>query len=344
MFFNHPGWIETNADHVRTALDQLGRGTDVHLAFTAHSIPVAMARACRYDDQLRESARLVAEAVGVTDTALVYQSRSGPPQVPWLEPDILDHLRAVAARGVTDVVISPIGFVSDHLEVLFDLDVEAVETAAELGLNLVRAASADEVQPELGSGLHGLESRSYSTSRWSRSKPIGSRSPHPRRPSLATSRGYSSMSGSSHGTGPAAPALVDERRGSVLPRLRPSGGRLPQLLVVAGRARHRHRDAVRGEGDGDIRVPPGPGRAPSRMRSALVVDPLGMVEVHPRLHDLRGAGPTSRGALPMSSRYWRQPEYGWYADSHDRQRALDSVTGHLAEGAASKGSQLRFPQ
>ena len=83
---------------------QLGRGSDVHLAFTAHSIPAAMAQACRYEDQLRESARLVAEAVGVTDTALVYQSRSGPPHVPWLEPDILDHLRAVAARGVTDVV------------------------------------------------------------------------------------------------------------------------------------------------------------------------------------------------------------------------------------------------
>ena len=121
---------------------QLVRGSDVHLAFTAHSIPSAMAQACRYEDQLRESARLVAEAVGVTDTALVYQSRSGPPQVPWLEPDILDHLRAVAARGVTDVVIAPIGFVSDHLEVLFDLDVEAAETAAELGLNLVRASSA----------------------------------------------------------------------------------------------------------------------------------------------------------------------------------------------------------
>ncbi len=142
MFFNHPGWIEANAEHVQTALGQLGRGSDVHLAFTAHSIPAAMAQVCRYDDQLRESARLVAEAVGVNDTALVYQSRSGPPHVPWLEPDILDHLRAVAARGVTDVVVAPIGFVSDHLEVLFDLDVEAVETAAELGLNLVRAASA----------------------------------------------------------------------------------------------------------------------------------------------------------------------------------------------------------
>jgi ferrochelatase len=142
MFFNHPGWIETNADHVRSALAQLPAGSPPHLAFTAHSIPVAMAKSCRYEDQLLESCRLVAEATGVTDWELVYQSRSGPPQVPWLEPDILDHLEAVAARGVKDVVISPIGFVSDHLEVLFDLDVEARDTAAELGLNLVRASSA----------------------------------------------------------------------------------------------------------------------------------------------------------------------------------------------------------
>ena len=142
MFFNHPGWIEANADHVRTAIGSLADGADVHLAFTAHSIPTAMAQACRYEDQLRESARLVAEAVGVTDTALVFQSRSGPPHVSWLEPDILDHLDAIAKRGVKDVVIAPIGFVSDHLEVLFDLDVEAAETAAALGLNLVRASSA----------------------------------------------------------------------------------------------------------------------------------------------------------------------------------------------------------
>jgi len=142
MFFNHPGWIEANADHVRSALAQLPAGSRPHLAFTAHSIPVAMAQACRYEDQLRESCRLVAEAIGVTDWELVYQSRSGPPHVPWLEPDILDHLEVVAGRGLTDVVISPIGFVSDHLEVLFDLDVEARDTAAALGLNLVRASSA----------------------------------------------------------------------------------------------------------------------------------------------------------------------------------------------------------
>lgn len=142
MFFNHPGWIEANADHVRAALSQLPAGRDAHVAFTAHSIPTAMAKACRYEDQLRESARLVAAAAGVSDTALVYQSRSGPPQVPWLEPDILDHLRALAERGVTDVAVAPLGFISDHLEVMFDLDIEARDTAAELGLNFVRASSA----------------------------------------------------------------------------------------------------------------------------------------------------------------------------------------------------------
>lgn len=141
-FFNHPGWIEANADHVRTALGTFPPDGRVHLAFTAHSIPAGMAQACRYEDQLLETARLVSEAVGVDDYALVYQSRSGPPHAPWLEPDILDHLEALAARGIEDVVIAPIGFVSDHLEVLFDLDVEARDKAADLGLNLARASSA----------------------------------------------------------------------------------------------------------------------------------------------------------------------------------------------------------
>ena len=141
-FFNHPGWIEANADHVRMALAALPDARDVHLAFTAHSIPIAMAEACRYEDQLRESARLIAEAVGITENALVYQSRSGSPHVPWLEPDILDHLDALAARGIENVVISPIGFVSDHLEILFDLDVEAQDRARALGLDVVRASSA----------------------------------------------------------------------------------------------------------------------------------------------------------------------------------------------------------
>jgi protoporphyrin/coproporphyrin ferrochelatase len=137
MFFNHPGFVGANADRVREAL--AASADHVHVAFTAHSIPLAMAERCSYEAQLAESARLVAEATGVADYAVVYQSRSGPPHVPWLGPDILDHLRDLHAGGVQDVVVSPLGFLSDHVEVLYDLDVEATEVAQELGLNLVRA-------------------------------------------------------------------------------------------------------------------------------------------------------------------------------------------------------------
>jgi protoporphyrin/coproporphyrin ferrochelatase len=140
MLYNHPGFVEANADHVRAALEDAPTGS--HIAFAAHSIPVAMARNCAYEAQLRETARLVAEAVGVERFEVVYQSRSGPPQVPWLEPDVSDHLVALRAEGVPGVVVSPIGFVSDHLEVLYDLDIEARETAERVGLPLVRARSA----------------------------------------------------------------------------------------------------------------------------------------------------------------------------------------------------------
>jgi protoporphyrin/coproporphyrin ferrochelatase len=139
MFFNHPRFIEANAERVREALAASAEGA--HVAFTAHSLPAAMAERSRYEAQLAESARLVAEAAGVTDHAVVYQSRSGPLQVPWLGPDILDHLRDLHSRGVGDVVVSPLGFLSDHMEVLYDLDVEAAELAQELKLNLVRAGT-----------------------------------------------------------------------------------------------------------------------------------------------------------------------------------------------------------
>jgi ferrochelatase len=143
-FYNHPGFVQANADRVRDALARVPeeRRGAAQLVLTAHSIPAAMAERCRYADQLTETARLVADAVGVAEYAVVYQSRSGPPHVPWLEPDVCDHLRDLAARGATDAVISPIGFVSDHLEVLYDLDVEAVELGEELGLNVVRAGTA----------------------------------------------------------------------------------------------------------------------------------------------------------------------------------------------------------
>lgn len=143
-FYNHPGFIAANATYLRVALAAIPepRRAGTHIAFTAHSIPLAMAHTSMYEAQLRETCRLVAEAVGMDQWALVYQSRSGPPSQPWLEPDILDHLRALRERGVTDVVIAPVGFISDHIEVLYDLDVEARRLAAEIGLNVVRAATA----------------------------------------------------------------------------------------------------------------------------------------------------------------------------------------------------------
>jgi ferrochelatase len=146
-YFDHPGLIEAAVDGVRTALAKVG--PDARLVFTAHSIPVSMNEVAGpsgglYLAEQRETARLVAETVrgpgAVFD--LVWQSRSGPPQVPWLEPDINDHLRTLAADGIGSVVVSPTGFVSDHLEVLWDLDNEASETAAELGLQFARAATA----------------------------------------------------------------------------------------------------------------------------------------------------------------------------------------------------------
>ncbi|GAA3763589.1 ferrochelatase [Plantactinospora mayteni] len=149
QYWDHPGFVEPHADAVANALATLdpARRDSTRLVFTAHSIPVSMAASAgpqggRYEAQLREAAALVAErAAPGLPYDLVWQSRSGPPQVPWLEPDVNDHLRALAADGVTSVVVSPIGFVSDHLEVVWDLDTEAAATAKQLGLDFVRAGT-----------------------------------------------------------------------------------------------------------------------------------------------------------------------------------------------------------
>jgi protoporphyrin/coproporphyrin ferrochelatase len=150
-YFDHPGFIEANADGGRTALASLPPDlrAGARLVFTAHSIPVSMnehagPRGGLYLAQQRESARLVAESLRGTGAEydLVWQSRSGPPQVPWLAPDINDHLRGLSARSVRAVVVSPTGFVSDHLEVAWDLDTEARATAAELGIAFARSATA----------------------------------------------------------------------------------------------------------------------------------------------------------------------------------------------------------
>jgi ferrochelatase len=151
-FFDHPGVIEANADHVRAALESLpaAERESARLVFTAHSIPESMNDSSGpsadglYAAQQRETARLVAESVRGPGAAfdLAWQSRSGPPHVPWLEPDVNDHLRTVAESGVRAVVVSPTGFTSDHIEVLWDLDVEARDTAGRLGLAFARAATA----------------------------------------------------------------------------------------------------------------------------------------------------------------------------------------------------------
>jgi protoporphyrin/coproporphyrin ferrochelatase len=141
-FHNHPGFVEAVVDRLQQALAKIpeDRREAARLIYTAHSIPLAMAQGCDYEKQLKETGRLVAEELGHKEWRLVYQSRSGPASQTWLEPDILDCLREIKALGgSSDVVIAPIGFVSDHMEILFDLDTQARELCAELGLQMVRA-------------------------------------------------------------------------------------------------------------------------------------------------------------------------------------------------------------
>ncbi len=143
LFHDHPLFVEANAARLRAALAELGPAEreKAALAFSAHSIPVAQAATSRYEAQLRETAGLVAGAAGAPEWQLVFQSRSGPASQPWLEPDVLDWLRAQQQAGRRAVVLAPIGFLSDHMEVVYDLDTEARELARGLGLRLVRAAT-----------------------------------------------------------------------------------------------------------------------------------------------------------------------------------------------------------
>ena len=149
LFYDHPGFVEPMAEGVRSALARLAPDGAEHaprLVFCAHSIPLAMAERSPYERQLREAATLIAARVAGDprpDEApawdLVYQSRSGPPHVPWLEPDVVDHLGTLHREGVRDVVLVPLGFVSDHMEVIRDLDDEAAGAAAALGMRLERS-------------------------------------------------------------------------------------------------------------------------------------------------------------------------------------------------------------
>ena len=145
VWYNHPDFIAANVERVGDALRQMPEEAQdsLQVVFTAHSLPQSMADQCDYVRQLQETCRLVAESleIGEERWRLVYQSRSGRPQDPWLEPDVCDHLRELAASGVGHVVVHPVGFLSDHIEVLYDLDDEAARAASEAGLSMVRSAT-----------------------------------------------------------------------------------------------------------------------------------------------------------------------------------------------------------
>jgi ferrochelatase len=143
-FFNHPGFIEPMIESLRQCLERIpdDRRQAARVLFSAHSLPTAMAENSRYVEQLQEASRLVAEAAGAAHWELVYQSRSGPPHQPWLEPDVCDRIQALhTAGGSRDLIIVPIGFISDHIEVLFDLDIQARQLCDRLGISMQRAAT-----------------------------------------------------------------------------------------------------------------------------------------------------------------------------------------------------------
>jgi ferrochelatase len=159
-FWNHPGFIETMAANTRAALARMDTPPQkTRLVFTAHSIPSTMAATCDYEAELREASSLVAELVAAPEPTarwdLVFQSRSGPPTQPWLEPDVCDHLRALRAGGTEGVVVVPIGFVADHMEVKYDLDTQARTVADEIGLRMERALAVGSA-PTFVAGLREL--------------------------------------------------------------------------------------------------------------------------------------------------------------------------------------------
>lgn len=143
-FWNHPGFVLAMVERVHAALEAVAPAdlATTRLVFTAHSVPLSMATTSDYEAQLRDAASLIVERLAVTlDHDLVFQSRSGPPQVPWLEPDIVEHLGSLRAQGVPSVVVVPVGFISDHMEVVYDLDTQAAAAAADADLTMIRAAT-----------------------------------------------------------------------------------------------------------------------------------------------------------------------------------------------------------
>ncbi|MGH9377190.1 MAG: ferrochelatase [Terriglobia bacterium] len=156
VFYNHPRFIQVWVERIREALEKFPSEKEdaVHIVYTAHSIPLSMANNCAYVRQLEETCRLVSEGLSRSTGPLVFQSRSGSPSQPWLGPDIKDYLREFAARG-KNILIAPVGFISDHMEVVYDLDTEAQGLCEELGMKMARA-STPGAHPEFVSMIREL--------------------------------------------------------------------------------------------------------------------------------------------------------------------------------------------
>jgi ferrochelatase len=145
-YYEHPLFVQANAQRVREALERLGETTfdGIEVIFTAHSIPQAVADASPYVQQLGRSAELIAAQAGARSWRVAYQSRSGSPAEKWLEPDISEVLRALPAEGIHEAIVAPIGFLCDHVEVLYDLDVDAARAAREAGVRMERAPALND--------------------------------------------------------------------------------------------------------------------------------------------------------------------------------------------------------
>lgn len=166
--FNHPLFIEAQCDLLKKSLTEVPDGVTPRVLFTAHSIPMSMSDHSNYVKQLNEASRLVAEGVGHENWELVFQSRSGPPQQPWLEPDICDRIEELVGEGEKHFVVVPIGFVSDHMEVLFDLDTEAKELCEKHEVGFTRVPSVGThpsfvtmIRKLIEERLHGQEDRPF---------------------------------------------------------------------------------------------------------------------------------------------------------------------------------------